>query len=177
MSDQVRREVEAMDFVRQHTSIPVPSVFEIHINENDTIPSSWFSMSAIPGCPLTDVWHSMNEKARRATETELRSYLHELRAMPPPTPLYMVGGQHTIIASTVAILVAPSLQNRISTISSWLLWPDARGKSSSIIIANNLQMITEFRSLMRTYAGSIYLLNQQLEGSQGSLTRRCYVRL
>ena len=51
---KLHREVEAMDFVRRHTSLPVPSVFEIHFDENDTSPSSWFSMSAIPGRPLTD---------------------------------------------------------------------------------------------------------------------------
>lgn len=50
----------------------------------------------------------MNEKAGRATQTELRNYLHELRAMPPPTPptLNLASvGQHTIAALTMAILV------------------------------------------------------------------------
>jgi hypothetical protein len=40
------------------------------------------------------------------------------------------------------------------------LWPDVLGKSLSITIAYNLQVIIELRSLMRIYAGSIYLLNQ-----------------
>lgn len=86
---QVHREVEAMEFVRQRTSIPIPSVFEIYVNENDASPSSWFSMSAIPGSPLTDAWPSMNEEARRATQADLRSYLHELRTVPSPTPAYV----------------------------------------------------------------------------------------
>ncbi|KFY66537.1 hypothetical protein V496_02006 [Pseudogymnoascus sp. VKM F-4515 (FW-2607)] len=86
---QVHREVEAMEFVRQRTSIPIPSVFEIYVNENDASPSSWFSMSAIPGSPLTDAWPSMNEEARRATQADLRSYLHELRTVPSPTPAYI----------------------------------------------------------------------------------------
>jgi aminoglycoside phosphotransferase len=88
-SHQVHREVEAMDFVRRHTSLPVPSVFEIHVDENDTSPSSWFSISAIPGCPLADAWPSMIEEVQRATQTDLRDYLHELRAVPPPTPAYI----------------------------------------------------------------------------------------
>ena len=88
-SHQVHREVEAMDFVRLHTSIPIPSVFELHVNENDTNLTSWFSMSAIPGRPLIDAWPSMNEGARRATQIDLRNYLQELRAVPPPTPPYI----------------------------------------------------------------------------------------
>lgn len=92
-SHQVRREVEAIEFVHQHTSIPVPSVFEIHVNENDPSPSSWFSMSAIPGYSLTDAWPILNAEARRATQTDLRNYLHELRAVPPPTPPY-IGACH-----------------------------------------------------------------------------------
>ena len=94
-SHQIRREVEAMDFVRRHTSIPIPAVFEVHVKQNDTSPSSWFSMNAIPGCPLMDAWPSMNETARRATQTDLRNYLQELRAVPPPTPTYIgscIGG-------------------------------------------------------------------------------------
>ncbi|OAF60224.1 hypothetical protein VC83_03090 [Pseudogymnoascus destructans] len=86
-SRQVHREVEAMEFVRQRTSIP--SVFEIYVNENDASPSSWFSMSAISGSPLTDAWPSMNDEARRATQADLRSYLHELRTVPSPTPAYI----------------------------------------------------------------------------------------
>jgi hypothetical protein len=53
---RIHREVEAMDFVRRHTSISVPSVFEIHVNEDDANRSSWFSMSAMSGSSLTDAW-------------------------------------------------------------------------------------------------------------------------
>ncbi|OBT82835.1 hypothetical protein VE02_08440 [Pseudogymnoascus sp. 03VT05] len=86
---QVHREVEAMKFVRQHTSIPIASVFEIYVDENDGSRSSWFSMSVIPGSPLTDAWPSMNEEARTATQADLRSYLDELRTVPSPTPAFI----------------------------------------------------------------------------------------
>jgi aminoglycoside phosphotransferase len=86
---QVHREVEAMEFVRQRTSIPIPSVLEVHVNEKDASPSSWFSMSAISGRPLTDAWPSMNDEARRATQADLRRYLHELQTVPSPTPAYI----------------------------------------------------------------------------------------
>lgn len=75
-----------MEFVRQRTSIPIPAVLEIYIDKNNTSPSSWFSMSEIPGSSLTDAWPSMSERARRATQTDLRSYVHELRTVPSPTP-------------------------------------------------------------------------------------------
>jgi hypothetical protein len=52
-----------MEFVRQHTSIPIPSVFEIYVDEN--------------------------EEARRATQADLRSYLDELWTVPSPTPTYI----------------------------------------------------------------------------------------
>lgn len=44
---EVHREIEAMEFVRQHTSIPVPSVLEVvGVSErNPDNPNSWFSMS------------------------------------------------------------------------------------------------------------------------------------
>jgi aminoglycoside phosphotransferase len=87
--DQIRRAVEAIDFVRQHTSVPVPSVLQIHVDENDTNPSSWFSMNAMPGSPLMDAWPNMNEEARTATQNDLRTYLHELRAIPPPAPAFI----------------------------------------------------------------------------------------
>lgn len=88
---QVHREVEAIQFVRQHTSIPTPSVFEVHVNENDTSlnRTSWFSMSVVPGSSLTDAWPNMNEIARRTTQAELYNYLHELRTVPSPTPAYI----------------------------------------------------------------------------------------
>ncbi|KFZ08193.1 hypothetical protein V501_06067 [Pseudogymnoascus sp. VKM F-4519 (FW-2642)] len=83
---QVHREVEAMELVRQHTSIPIPSVFEIYVDENDESRSSWFSMSVIPGSSLTDAWPSMNGEARTATQADLRSYLDELRTVASPAP-------------------------------------------------------------------------------------------
>lgn len=139
-SQQVRREVEAMDFVRRHTSIPIPSVFEIHVNENDTNPSSWFSMSATPGCPLTDAWSSMNEKARRATQTDLRNFLHELRAVPPLAPVFIGSCNGGPAYDRRLNNGYPLLQSRILMISSWALWPDVLGKSLSITIADNLQI-------------------------------------
>ncbi|KAL5348329.1 hypothetical protein ACLOAV_006811 [Pseudogymnoascus australis] len=126
-SRQVHREVEAMEFVRRHTSIPIPSVFEIHFTENDASPSrsSWFSMSVVPGSSPTDAWPNMDDEARRATEADLRNYLHELRTMPPPTPAYIgscSGGLAYDHRLNNGFLVDPSLQYRIFTIFLWSWW-------------------------------------------------------
>jgi hypothetical protein len=86
-SDQIRREVEAIDFVRQHTSIPV---LQIHVDEKHTTHrSSWFSMTAMSGTPLTDAWPTMTVEARSATQPSLRTYLHELRTIPCPTVAFI----------------------------------------------------------------------------------------
>ena len=34
--DQVNREAEAMDFVRRQTSIPVPAVVEVHLDDENS---------------------------------------------------------------------------------------------------------------------------------------------
>lgn len=87
-SNQVQREVDAMHFIRQHTSIPIPSVIEVHVDESDT-ERSWFTMTVIPGSCLTDAWPNMQEEAREAAQTELRFFLQEMRAIPPPTPVHI----------------------------------------------------------------------------------------
>jgi len=82
---EVQREVEAIEFVRRRTSIPIPSIIELHVSEND----SWFSMNLIPGSPLTDAWTDMTEAAKQTTQKDLYNYLKELRAIPPPIPAYI----------------------------------------------------------------------------------------
>ncbi|PVH67573.1 hypothetical protein DL98DRAFT_443270, partial [Cadophora sp. DSE1049] len=85
-SPDSERELEAISFVCRHTSIPTPTVLEVHIDEDPTNSSSWFSMSAIAGYSLTNAWPSMKEEARRATQADLHRYLQELRALTPPQP-------------------------------------------------------------------------------------------
>jgi len=86
-SHQIQREVEAIQFVCRHTSIPTPTVLEVYVDDDVTSSSSWFSMSEITGCPLTIAWPNMKEEARRTTQADLHKYLQELRSIAPPSPI------------------------------------------------------------------------------------------
>jgi len=88
-SQEIQREIEAINFVHQHTSIPVPSVVETFIDENPAAESSWFSMKEIPGSSLTTVWATMSPTARSKTQSDLQKYLLEMRNIPPREPFYI----------------------------------------------------------------------------------------
>jgi hypothetical protein len=81
---EVQREVDAIEFVQRHTSIPLPSVIDLY-HESD----SWFSMKLLPGSPLIDACTGMSEGARRRTRQELHDFLDELRAIPSPKRVYI----------------------------------------------------------------------------------------
>lgn len=51
-AQEIQREIEAINFVRQHTSVPVPCVVDTFIDKNPTAETSWFSMEEIRGVPL-----------------------------------------------------------------------------------------------------------------------------
>jgi aminoglycoside phosphotransferase (APT) family kinase protein len=85
-SQEIQREIEAINFVRQHTSVPVPSVVETFIDENPTAETSWFSMKEIPGSSLATAWAIMTPIARSKTKADLQNYLLEMRNIPPRNP-------------------------------------------------------------------------------------------
>lgn len=82
---EIQRETDAIQFVRRHTSIPLPSIIESRKSEDD----SWYTMQVIPGKSLSDAWTDMSEQARLKTRTELCGYIKELRAIQPPEPVYI----------------------------------------------------------------------------------------
>jgi hypothetical protein len=78
---QIQREALAMAFVRKHTSIPVPEVFDVRLNEHD----SWIIMQHVPGTRLDLAWPGMLEDIRTTTVTQLKAYFEQLRNLRPPT--------------------------------------------------------------------------------------------
>ena len=83
-SQAIQRESDALKFVRQHTSLPVPEVRDtIIIDDGDPINyhASKILMQALPGLRLTLAWPSMSEAARRTTRAELAAYFAELRGL------------------------------------------------------------------------------------------------
>ncbi|CAG8959180.1 hypothetical protein HYFRA_00012537 [Hymenoscyphus fraxineus] len=83
MSQQIQRDIETSNFVRQNISVPVPSVVEVFIDENPIARSSWVSMKENSGASLTTAWTAITPTARDKTEAELRNYLLEMHAIHP----------------------------------------------------------------------------------------------
>ncbi|GJN66354.1 phosphotransferase enzyme family domain-containing protein [Purpureocillium lilacinum] len=87
---RLRREVEAMEFVASRTSIPVPQIIETHLDTESPSerrgPPNWIRMKRMPGQSLGDAWPSMTESARERTESQLKSYIQELRRLPSSYP-------------------------------------------------------------------------------------------
>jgi hypothetical protein len=84
-ADVIAREVEAMQYVQANTSIPIPKILsqEPHIPDNEAS----FTMTYIPGVTLCKAWDEMTDEKRNTVLTELRGYVGQLRALPPPRPI------------------------------------------------------------------------------------------
>ncbi|KAJ7079801.1 kinase-like domain-containing protein [Mycena belliarum] len=74
-------EAEAMQFIANNTSIPVPKVHRVHKYNATT----FIEMEFIPGKEAY-VWYHMAPPDQRALLEELESYVRQLRSLVPPTP-------------------------------------------------------------------------------------------
>ena len=86
---RLRREVEAMNYVQGHTSIPIPAVLEIHLGTDGDEDEGSILMKRLPGRQLGEAWPNMSENARAQTIRQLRSYLDELRRLRPSIPAWI----------------------------------------------------------------------------------------
>lgn len=82
---RLRREVEAIDYVRKHTSIPVPKILDIYLDADER-GGSWAIMNLIPGQQLGEAWRTMRVSAKAQTISDLKSYLEQLRRLRPSEP-------------------------------------------------------------------------------------------
>ncbi|KAM0664108.1 hypothetical protein ACQRIU_007109 [Beauveria bassiana] len=73
-------EVEAMQYVAAHTSIPIPKVHKIHTTESGFI---YIEMEYVQGSTLFLPRMSAGDKA--SVLGQLKRYVEELRALPPPS--------------------------------------------------------------------------------------------
>lgn len=80
---RLQREVEAMNYVLSHTSIPVPSVLDVQYGA-DGHGRSWILISRLPGRELGEVWANMSISAQEQTVLQLKSYLEQLHGLQPP---------------------------------------------------------------------------------------------
>jgi hypothetical protein len=84
-SFRLRREAEAMSYVRSHTSIPIPSILDMHFGASDHDPG-WILMERVPRRQLDEAWPMMSETARAQTIFDLQSCLCQLHRLRPPGP-------------------------------------------------------------------------------------------
>jgi serine/threonine protein kinase len=79
----ITREVEALRFVKQHTSIPIPGVIDEWV-DGDGI--NFFTMGLVAGKTVRSLWPRMDSTRRQHIIDELKRYIDELRSLPPPKP-------------------------------------------------------------------------------------------
>ncbi|KAK6353565.1 hypothetical protein TWF696_005527 [Orbilia brochopaga] len=87
-----QREVDAMTFVRDHTCIPVPCVYDFYHDEKE---QGYIVMDYVEGQNLEDCWGCLDELSKTKIAEQLRRYMDELRSIPPPSPAYIGGVSHT----------------------------------------------------------------------------------
>lgn len=84
---QIQRELEAIAFVRKHTSIPVPTILDAQLCSNE----SCMLMQRALGTCLETAWPQMHEKAKAKTTKQLEAYFKQLRDIPQPEAAGWVG--------------------------------------------------------------------------------------
>ncbi|PKS08733.1 hypothetical protein jhhlp_004786 [Lomentospora prolificans] len=73
-------EAHAMQFVAEHTSIPVPKVYSAFTHSGTT----YILMERIDGEPLTTAWVQRLPESKARILAQLKSFVNELREIPPP---------------------------------------------------------------------------------------------
>lgn len=79
-----RAELEAMDYVRRHTLIPIPRIHKTCGGGSED--SQDVIMQYVKGEPLDVAWKDMTKNAREAVCKELAGYIDQLRRLIPPKP-------------------------------------------------------------------------------------------
>lgn len=74
--------MDAIDFVRRSTSIPVPRIVSSQLDVEPAA-SGWILMDRIPGVQLGEAWPNLDQEGRTRVATELKGYLKELHALRP----------------------------------------------------------------------------------------------
>lgn len=81
------REGENMLFVKQKTTIPVPTVYKIY-KEGDY---HFLIMEYVVGKTLKELWPKLPLIGKKTFSRQIRRYIEELRAIPSPSPGYFGG--------------------------------------------------------------------------------------
>jgi hypothetical protein len=71
---------EALLFVRENTSIPVPKILDTYSQDG----KNYIIMTYIPGVMLQEVWESMSVEDKSVVTKELKEYVCQMRRLPAP---------------------------------------------------------------------------------------------
>jgi len=102
------QEAENIRFIRKHTTIPVPEVFDSYDTDNG---SHCIIMAHVSGSTLEQAWPDLSDESKSGILTELIGYIHQLRrfqgtsvssASGSPTGMYVFG------SSLEEVLQSPS---------------------------------------------------------------------
>ena len=77
--DKVRNEVATLDYIKQRTKIPVPTVIAYDSSSENDLGFEWILMEKIPGAPLQDIWRHLSDTSKAAITREIASYILQIR--------------------------------------------------------------------------------------------------
>jgi hypothetical protein len=87
--DKVRNEVATLDYIKRHTSIPVPAVIAYDSSSENALGFEWILMEKIPGITLRDIWTSLSDTSKVAVTCEIAGYALQIREN---CTFYEIGG-------------------------------------------------------------------------------------
>ncbi|KAL2146110.1 hypothetical protein VTI28DRAFT_5203 [Corynascus sepedonium] len=74
-------EIATMEYVRQHTTMPIPRVVAYSSSDDNELGYEWILMEQMPGEPLRKLWSAMPEAARVGVFAELAVHVKQLVAL------------------------------------------------------------------------------------------------
>lgn len=113
---RIAREVEAIQFVATHTSLPVPRILEHRLVDDNKPSSSWMLMEKLPGTELAKAWEKMSSDAQATTIKELKAYFEELHTLRPPVEENTQEGEAVPAAWIGSVSKGPCYDHRITNL-------------------------------------------------------------
>lgn len=77
--DKIRNEVAILDYIKRHTTIPVPTVFAHDSSSDNELGFEWILMEKVPGKPLRDIWSSLSDNSKVVITREIANYILQMR--------------------------------------------------------------------------------------------------
>ena len=74
-------EIATIEYVRQHTSIPVPEIYFVNFNENHAVGAPFVLMELLPGTNLHKLWHHMKTEHKLSAIAQVAKVLARLAGL------------------------------------------------------------------------------------------------